>query len=180
MGVHHIGLATKDNEATHRFYTEVMGFQLVKVMAIPWPGGPPGSWARHSFYRTGEGGDAGMIAFWELHNPEIGDRFRTDVSTCHGLPNWVNHLAFEAPTEEALSAHLARWLGCGLRVSEMDPGFCKSIYTTDPNGILVEFCWTTRPFTEEEVGEAERLLRDPAPRFEPSGKMIVHQPEERP
>ncbi|NDH24120.1 MAG: VOC family protein, partial [Actinobacteria bacterium] len=31
MGISHIALAVKDLEATHRFYTDVMGFDLVKV-----------------------------------------------------------------------------------------------------------------------------------------------------
>ncbi|MFM2078795.1 MAG: hypothetical protein RJA49_2685, partial [Actinomycetota bacterium] len=31
MGFHHVALATHDPAATHRFYTEVMGFHLVKV-----------------------------------------------------------------------------------------------------------------------------------------------------
>ena len=31
MGVSHIALAVKDIEETHRFYTEAMGFDLVKV-----------------------------------------------------------------------------------------------------------------------------------------------------
>ena len=29
MGVHHVAYATADLDATHRFYTEVMGFSLV-------------------------------------------------------------------------------------------------------------------------------------------------------
>ena len=40
---------------------------------------------------------------------------------------------------------------------------CISIYATDPNGIMVEFCHTTRPFSDEEVAQAHRYLMDPAP-----------------
>ncbi|WP_420436052.1 VOC family protein [Candidatus Poriferisodalis sp.] len=29
MGLHHVAYATKDLEATHRFYEELMGFPLV-------------------------------------------------------------------------------------------------------------------------------------------------------
>ena len=31
MGIHHMAFATRDAEATHRFYSEAMGFELVKV-----------------------------------------------------------------------------------------------------------------------------------------------------
>ncbi len=31
MGFSHIAIAVKDMQATHRFYTEAMGFELVKL-----------------------------------------------------------------------------------------------------------------------------------------------------
>ena len=37
MGFHHVALATHDAAVTHRFYTDVMGFHLVKVVAAPNP-----------------------------------------------------------------------------------------------------------------------------------------------
>ena len=39
MGISHIALAVKDLEATHRFYTDVMGFDLVKVEIADMRGG---------------------------------------------------------------------------------------------------------------------------------------------
>jgi hypothetical protein len=38
-----------------------------------------------------------------------------------------------------------------------------SVYTLDPNGILVEFCTTTKAFTDEDRRDAERLFADPHP-----------------
>ncbi|MCX6542506.1 MAG: VOC family protein, partial [Actinobacteria bacterium] len=55
MGFHHVALATRDTAATHDFYTNVMGFSLVKVVASPTPG-EHGGWSKHFFYSTaGEG-----------------------------------------------------------------------------------------------------------------------------
>ena len=34
MGVNHIAIAVKDIRATHRFYTEAMGFKWVKLEAV--------------------------------------------------------------------------------------------------------------------------------------------------
>jgi hypothetical protein len=45
---------------------------------------------------------------------------------------------------------------------EVDHGWCLSVYATDPNGILVEFCVTTDANFADRA-EAERLLAEPAP-----------------
>jgi catechol-2,3-dioxygenase len=89
---------------------------------------------------------------------------------------WVNHLAFDAPTIEALDAARQRWQDHGETVSEIDHGWCRSIYTMDPNGILVEFCCSTRAFTDEDRAEADRLLRDPHPPLEAPPGMTIHRP----
>ena len=154
MAFHHVAFATKDPAATHAFYTEVMGFRLVKVVVAPTP--THTGWARHFFYDTG-GGE--MIAFWDLHDERIGDGFPTAISTGVGLPEWVNHIAFDAPDLTALACHRERWRAAGIPVAEVDHGFCTSIYATDPNGIMVEFCCTTREFTEDEKqGALDRLF----------------------
>ena len=50
MGFHHVAIATRDVDATHRFYSEAMGFELVKVEV--GPAGESG-FAKHLFYDTG-------------------------------------------------------------------------------------------------------------------------------
>ena len=109
MGFHHVAFATNDTEATHRFYTEVMGFELVKVVASETPTEGPG-YSKHFFYSTGpadgdDSGDHGMIAFWEIHDPAIGEDFGVDLNKSAGLPWWVNHVAFDAHTREDLDTH---------------------------------------------------------------------------
>lgn len=176
MSVHHIALATRDMAATHRFYTEVMGFRLVKALCTPWPGTQAGGWAKHVFYATNDGPDAGLIAFWELHEPSVEGSFRGDISTGLGLPQWVNHLAFSVQSEEELAAKRARWVEHGLTVTEMDHDFCRSIYTMDPNGTMVEFSLTMRAFTAEEAEAAERLLHEKAPTaFDPEPAMELNE-----
>jgi catechol 2,3-dioxygenase-like lactoylglutathione lyase family enzyme len=163
VGFHHVAIATRDMQATHRFYTEAMGFRLAKVVAAP-TGSPEGGWARHVFYDTG---GQGMIAFFELHDPAIPSEFDPAISTGLGLPPWVNHLAFDAGDLEGLEAACRRWQAFGLDVVELDHGFCRSIYATDPNGVLVEFACTTRPLDEEDARIAAELLADPTPPLDP-------------
>ncbi len=168
MAFHHVALATRDLEATHRFYTEAMGFPLAKVVVGPATGNPDG-WARHVFYDTGDGG---LMAFWELHDPQI-QTVPTAISTDLGLPPWVNHLAFAA-TPEQLPQCRDRWLAFGLDVHEVDHHFCLSLYTTDPNGILVEWCADTRPLDDRDRQAAQALLFDPAPAMDPAPIIRFH------
>jgi catechol 2,3-dioxygenase-like lactoylglutathione lyase family enzyme len=162
MGFHHVALATRDIDATHRFYTEVMGFELVKVVAAPTEN--PDGWARHVFYATG---DDGLIAFWDIHDTDIEAKEWTgDLNRSIGLPVWVNHVAFDAADLDALEARKQRWREHGITVTEIDHGFCRSIYAMDPNHILVEFCCTTRPFSPQELSDAPRLLAGMKPELE--------------
>ena len=170
MGFHHVAVATRDLRATHRFYTEAMGFELVKVVVAP-TGSPGGGWAKHVFYDTGDGE---LFAVWELHDEAIGDTYATAISTGLGLPEWVNHIAFDAADLNALAACSRRWQEHGIDVVELDHGWCTSIYATDPNGVLVEFCCTTRALGDDDRDEARRLLEEPAPALEEMPAMTVH------
>jgi hypothetical protein len=63
-------------------------------------------------------------------------------------------------------------------VIDIDHGWCHSIYSNDPNGTLVEFCCTTREFTEADVEEAERLVAaDSLPLGEPPAFEIFEAPK---
>jgi catechol 2,3-dioxygenase-like lactoylglutathione lyase family enzyme len=169
MAFHHVALATNDLDATHRFYTEVMGFELVKVVAAPTM---EGGWARHVFYDTGQG----MIAFWDLHDETLPE-FDASISRGLGLPAWTNHLAFDAPTLADLDAVKRRWLDHGESLAEIDHGWCTSIYITDPNGIMVEFCTTTAEFTAADRAEAAALLAAETPELETPPEVVFHTPE---
>jgi catechol-2,3-dioxygenase len=75
----------------------------------------------------------------------------------------VNHLAFSAEDLDDLARRRDRWLANGCDVMEIDHDWCVSIYTEDPNGILVEFCTLTKDFTDDDRKQALELLRDPNP-----------------
>jgi catechol 2,3-dioxygenase-like lactoylglutathione lyase family enzyme len=170
MGIHHVAIATRDIDATHAFYTDAMGFDLVKVVAAPTEGG---GWSRHLFYDTH---GQGLIAFWDIHDePSVPADFEPSISQGLGLPVWTNHLAFDAASLDALAEHKRRWLDAGHDVAEIDHGWCTSIYAMDPNGIMVEFCCTTRTFTDAERADAARLLAADRPELEAPPVPVFHR-----
>jgi catechol 2,3-dioxygenase-like lactoylglutathione lyase family enzyme len=171
MGFHHVAFATRNPTATHEFYTSVMGFELVKVVtaATPGPTGEPSEgWSKHFFYSTGSSpsGEQGMIAFWQIEDDAIGTEFSVNLNKAAGLPWWVNHIAFDAPTLDDLHRHRDRWRQHGHTVLEIDHEFCISIYIHDPDGNMVEFCHSVRDFTPEEKAHALELLAADTPELE--------------
>jgi catechol 2,3-dioxygenase-like lactoylglutathione lyase family enzyme len=157
MAFHHIAITTRDLDASHRFYTEAMGFDLVHVDVIPFL---DDGWARHVFYDTGNGE---LLALWDLHDGgELGD-YDPAISTGLGLPNFVNHIAFAAADLDELDARKDRLVAHGHDVARIDHGWCTSIYANDPSGIMVEFCTTTTAPTDETRARAQRVLQAEAP-----------------
>jgi catechol 2,3-dioxygenase-like lactoylglutathione lyase family enzyme len=156
MAFHHVAIATRNLDETHRFYSEAMGFELVNVDVIPYM---EHGWARHLFYDTGNGE---MLAIWDLHDEALPD-FNPAISTGLGLPNFVNHIAFDAVDLDEIDARKDRWLAHGHDVVRIDHGWCVSIYANDPNGIMVEFCSTTRGLGPDDRRAAEDRLLATAP-----------------
>lgn len=156
MGYHHLALAAKDMNATHAFYEGVMGFELVKVEIAPVQGG---GWGKHFFYRM-DGDNSKFIAFWELHDTAMQDQHEFDLNKAANMPPGTNHLSFDAHSIEELDARREAWNAAGLDVLEIDHNWCHSVYTTDPNGNMVEFCLTTGSFTEDDRTRALAALKE--------------------
>jgi catechol 2,3-dioxygenase-like lactoylglutathione lyase family enzyme len=169
MAFHHLAIATRDIDATHAFYSDAMGFDLVKANVGPTEKG----WAKHLFYDTG---GHGLIAFWDLHDESVPDTWSPAISTGLGLPMWTNHIAFDAADLDDLASRRQRWLDHGHTVSEIDHGWCTSIYTVDPNGILVEFCTTTAAFTPDDRIRALDVLRAGSPDVEAMPEAKIYRP----
>lgn len=158
MGISHIALAVHDIGATHRFYTDVMGFSLVKTEVVPKGEG----FARHVFYSTGSETDQ-LMAFWDLAADPTAGEFGTDISRDLGLDVMVNHFAFTAESLADLEAHKQRWLDHGRTVMQIDHGWINSIYTEDPDGNVVEFAIVVAPFTDDDAFEALAALEATTP-----------------
>jgi len=147
--IHHVAFACRDADATHHFYSDLLGLRLVHTEATPFDKG----WFRHLFYDCGDGS---AIAFFDLHGVGEPTPLRTAISTDLDLPAWVNHLALRVDAVSKAEI-LGRLEAAGVAPEiEIDHGWCLSTYLTDPNGILVELC-LDQPGLPDEPDEAERL-----------------------
>lgn len=154
MAYHHLALAAKDMKATHKFYEEVMGFELVKVEVGPVAGG---GWSKHFFYRM-NGNNDHFIAFWDLNDMPEQDKIEYNLNKAANLPRGINHYAFNVDSFEELNEWRSKWNDAGLEVLEIDHNWCHSIYTMDPNGNAIEFCLTTGSFTAADRERALEVL----------------------
>lgn len=171
MSYHHVALVTRDMSATHTFYTQGMGFELVKVEKAATPGG---GWAKHFFYDTGDGE---LMAFWELHDESLPQDHPTAIATGLGLPQWTNHIAFGVADAASLTDCRERLLAAGHVVTDMDHHWCHSIYATDPNGVMVEFCLTTAAFSKQDRADALAALTSDQLADDEAPIITLHQPK---
>lgn len=158
--LHHVAFATRDPEATHAFYSGKLGMPLVHTENHLQEDG----FLRHFFFDLGRGD---YLAFFQIEDVGEEPDYRTAISLGSGLPIWVNHVAFRLDSETELRDMMEQLKQREVEpLWEIDHGWCLSIYTVDPNGIMVEFCVTTQPeaFAQSEE-EALRLLRMPKEQF---------------
>ena len=159
-GINHLALVCRDMAETVRFYTEVLGMPLVKTVALADGG-------QHFFFDCG--GGSLLAFFWWPDVTESApgvasvEHFPTKPKTVVGS---MNHVAFTVD-EDQLEACLRRLQTAGVPALPMvvnhddstggvamqrHPGvFVRSVYFTDPNGIMLEFAAFTRPLTPEDV-----------------------------
>lgn len=147
-GMHHLGLATMDYEATVDFYTRVIGWEIAWQDLVQAPDGT--HLMRHVFFDTGDGS---FVAFMELkpEMPGVPEKWDTGINAGLGVPQFVYHFAFGVDSLEDLEKLQGDLRDRGATVSEViDHGWTSGIVVRDPNGLLLEFACTTRELTEDD------------------------------
>jgi catechol 2,3-dioxygenase-like lactoylglutathione lyase family enzyme len=126
--LHHNAYVSRDQEATRAFYEDVIGLRLVATWAEVEEG------TNKEFVHTFFGLDDGSaLAFFQFADPADQDAF----TPAQGLNPYV-HVAMK------VDADGQKGIGDRLAASGQDPlvinhGYCRSLYCTDPNGLLLEF-----------------------------------------
>ena len=131
--LHHTAYVTKDQEATRAFYEDILGFPLLAT----WSEADELFGALRVYCHTFFGlADGSALAFFQFANQEDQELFDPEL-----LPSPFRHIALkvdaegQAELERRLQA--ANWKPEGTYV--LEHGYCRSLYTEDPNGMLLEF-----------------------------------------
>lgn len=129
LRLHHHAYTTDDHEANRRFYEDIVGLPLVAMYIERENIG--GTWVElgHAFYGLADGG---ALAFFNFADPERQRAYRARSQS------QFSHLslAVDDETQEEIRSRVEK---AGVRHSFIDHGYCRSLYFTDPNGLLLEF-----------------------------------------
>jgi glyoxylase I family protein len=131
--LHHTAYVTRDLEATRRFYEELIGLPLVATWCEKDELFGAERVYCHLFFALGDGG---ALAFFKFAKPEDEELFgpKMPASPFHHIA-----LNVDAETQQAIEKRLA---GAGYKEPQsyvLEHGYCRSVYVTDPNGLILEF-----------------------------------------
>ena len=131
--LHHTAYVTKDLEATRHFYEDVIGLPLVAAWSETDELFGAMRTYCHCFFGLADGG---ALAFFQFANPEDQALFGPPIPSSP-----FNHIALnvDAETQEGIESRLK---AAGYTAPEsyvLEHGYCRSVYATDPNGMIVEF-----------------------------------------
>lgn len=151
-GLHHWAFRCRNVEETRHFYEDVLGLPLAAAVTHDRV---PSTGEFHPYYHIFfEMADGSYLAFFDL----LDDKgYEPDPAT----PNWVNHLALEVSSREALEQAKHRLEAEGVEVlGIVDHKWFDSIYFFDPNGIRLELVFRTAPIEEmhRKFQNAARVL----------------------
>ena len=149
MRLHHNAFVVKDHEANRRFFEDLLGIPLVATWCEKNFSSDLGREVEfcHTFFGMADGG---ALAFFQFADPEMYALTQADQPAKVGRHF---HIAFKAEPEtyDELKERLA---AAGEPFRETNHGYCKSIYVSSPDRLVVEF--TQDP---EDVAEIDAIRR---------------------
>ena len=135
VGINHVVLNVRDMDASHKFWTEIVGLKQVGSLR-PRPGmNPP----RMQFYSGDHDGkfthhDVALVENPNLPPPAEWGLFDKPVA--------INHIAIAMPSREAFVEKLAELQKKGVKFNmRVNHGVTHSVYISDPNGYGVELLY---------------------------------------
>ena len=147
--LHHHAYVVKDQENNRRFFEDVLGIPLTAT----WCEQHLNPWVNrevafcHTFYSLGDGG---ALAFFAFADPDI---YKLVIAEKPPVVGSFDHVAFKA-SDRTYDEIVARLKAAGEKFRETDHGYCKSVYATSPDGLIVEF--TVDPPGVEQIDAIRR------------------------
>lgn len=127
--LHHHAFVVRDQEATRRFYEDVLGFPLVATWCEREQLRGREREYCHTFYALADGS---ALAFFQMADPA--DHAELAAAT----PGSLNHVAL-AVDEAGFAAVQTKLDEAAVAHRVIDHGYCRSLYVTDPDGMALEF-----------------------------------------
>ena len=152
--LHHTAYVTKDQAATRAFYEDILGFPLLAT----WSEADELFGAERVYCHTFFGlADGSALAFFQFANEDDDKLFNPELT-----PSPFRHVAMKVDAEgqAELERRLkdANWKPEGTYV--LEHGYCRSLYTEDPNGMLLEFTVDVPAGRRHRRGPPGRRPRD--------------------
>jgi len=133
LRLHHTAYLTKDQEATRAFYEDILGFPLLATWAEADELFGAVRVYCHTFFGLADGG---ALAFFQFADEADQKLFDPDLTASP-----FRHIALKVEADAQAELHRrltdAGWKPKGTYV--LEHGYCRSLYTEDPNGMLLEF-----------------------------------------
>ena len=137
-GINHLVLNVRDIEESHRFWTEIVGFNKVGELTPTAERPNPPKMRFYSGVRedgTSHHHDVALVENRDLPAPP-------KEWAMFGMPVAVNHIAITMPTREAWLEHLAYLQKKGVKFDRrVEHGMTHSLYINDPNGYGIELLY---------------------------------------
>ena len=149
LRLHHNAYVVKDHEANRRFLEDLLGIPLVATWCEKTFRSDLNREVEfcHTFYGLEDGS---ALAFFQFADPEM-----YALTQAKAPPKVSSHYHIALKVGDASYDELkARLNRAGEKFRETDHGYCKSIYTTSPDGMILEF--TCDP---PDVAEIDALRR---------------------
>jgi glyoxylase I family protein len=149
LRLHHNAYVVRDQEANRHFLEDVLGIPLVATWCEKTFRADLGREIAfcHTFFGLADGS---ALAFFQFADPEM-----YAMTQAEKPPRIGSHYHIALKVGESAYDELKRRLDrAGDKFRETDHGYCKSIYTTTPDGMILEF--TCDP---PDVAEMDALRR---------------------
>ncbi len=147
--LHHHAFVVRDHETNRRFFEDLLGIPLVATWCEKSFSSELNKEVEfcHTFFGMQDGS---ALAFFQFADPEMYELTQAERPPKIGR---YDHIAFKAEPEtyDELKRRLER---AGEPYRESNHGYCKSIYVSSPDGLVVEF--TEDPPDVAEIDAARR------------------------
>lgn len=131
--LHHTAYVTQDQEKTRQFYEDVIGLPLLATWCESDELFGKVRTYVHTFFGIGDGG---ALAFFQFADPADQAEFGPKMPFTP-----FHHIALhvEEDSQKQIEERIAK---AGIRPPQtfvLEHGYCRSVYVTDPNGLILEF-----------------------------------------